>query len=64
MKPNRSILVRAVVLLSLMASLPILSSKIQADTGSCGGATTTLPFTDVMGNAFFCQIAAAYFFQD
>ena len=21
----------------------------------------TLPFTDVMGNAFFCQIAAAYF---
>jgi hypothetical protein len=61
MKPNRSILVRAVVLLSLMASLPILSSKIQADTGSCGGATTTLPFTDVMGNAFFCQIAAAYF---
>src|SRR5262249_16391105 len=30
------------------------------DTGTCGGATTTLPFTDVMGNIFFCQIAEAH----
>jgi hypothetical protein len=44
-----------------MTSLTILSGKIQADTGSCGGATTTLPFTDVMGNPLFCQIASAYF---
>jgi hypothetical protein len=58
---NRSIVVRVVVLLSLMASLTVLSSRLQADTGNCGGATTTLPFTDVMGNPFFCQIAAAYF---
>jgi hypothetical protein len=61
MKLNRSILVRAVVLISLMASLTVLSTRLQADTGSCGGVSVTLPFTDVMGNAFFCQIAAAYF---
>jgi hypothetical protein len=61
MRLNRSILVRSALLLSLMANLTILSSTIKADTGSCGGATTTLPFTDVQGNLFFCQIAAAYF---
>jgi hypothetical protein len=61
MKLNRSIAIRFVLLISLMANLTILSSKIQADTGSCGGVTVTLPFTDVMGNVFFCQIAAAYF---
>jgi hypothetical protein len=61
MKLNRSIVVRAVVLLSLMASITVLSSRLQADTGNCGGATTTLPFTDVQGNPFFCLIAEAYF---
>jgi hypothetical protein len=58
---NRSIILRAALLISLMANLTILSTNIKADTGSCGGATTTLPFTDVQGNLFFCQIAAAYF---
>lgn len=58
---NRSIVLRAALLISLMANLTILSSKIQADTGTCGGVTLTLPFTDVQGNVFFCQIAAAYF---
>ncbi len=58
---NRSSVLRAALLISLVASLTILSSKIQADTGSCGGVTVTLPFNDVMGNPFFCQIAAAYF---
>ena len=57
----RSLAVRFVLLISLMASLTILSNQVQADTGSCGGVTITLPFTDVMGNSFFCQIAAAYF---
>jgi hypothetical protein len=61
MKLNRSIFIRAVALISLMASLTVLSTRWQADTGSCGGVTVTLPFTDVMGNGFFCQIAAAYF---
>jgi hypothetical protein len=36
-------------------------NHLRADTGACGGANVTLPFTDVAGNAFFCQIAAAYF---
>jgi DNA-binding beta-propeller fold protein YncE len=61
MQLNRSIVIRVVVLLSLMATLTVLSSRLRADTGNCGGATTTLPFTDVQGNVFFCQIAAAYF---
>jgi hypothetical protein len=58
---NRSIVTRALLLISVMANLTILSRTIQADTGSCGGATTTLPFTDVQGNPFFCLIAEAYF---
>jgi hypothetical protein len=61
MKLYHSIVVRALVLLSLAASLTVLSSQIKADTGTCGGTSVTLPFTDVMGNPFFCQIAAAYF---
>ncbi len=61
MKLNRSIVLRVVVLIALMVSLTVLSTRLQADTGSCAGATTTLPFTDVMGNPFFCQIASAYF---
>jgi DNA-binding beta-propeller fold protein YncE len=58
---NRSIVVRFLLLISLMANLTILSRTIQADTGNCGGVTTTLPFTDVQGNPFFCLIAEAYF---
>jgi len=58
---NRSIVIRVVALITLMTSLTFFSTRLQADTGSCGGATTTLPFTDVQGNAFFCQIAGAYF---
>src|SRR5688572_5170053 len=61
MKLNRSLVLRAALLISLMANLTVLSSQMKADTGDCGGVTVTLPFTDVMGNAFFCQIAAAYF---
>jgi DNA-binding beta-propeller fold protein YncE len=61
MKNRQTQRLRIVVLISLMVTLTGLSSRLQADTGSCGGATTTLPFTDVMGNVFFCQIASAYF---
>jgi hypothetical protein len=61
MQLNRSMFIRVVVLISLMTSLTILSSRLQADTGNCGSATTTLPFTDVQGNPFFCLIAEAYF---
>jgi sugar lactone lactonase YvrE len=35
---------------------------MSADTGTCGGASITLPFTDVpSSNIFFCAIAEAYF---
>jgi hypothetical protein len=60
-KFNRSILIRSFVLISLMASLTVLSTRLQADTGNCGGVTITLPFNDVLASPFFCQIAAAYF---
>jgi hypothetical protein len=38
------------------------SSRLNADTGTCGGASVTLPFVDVSGGSiFFCSIAEAYF---
>src|SRR6185369_14415268 len=52
---------RAVIVIALMLGLTIASRQIRADVGTCGGATTTVPFTDVAGNIFFCQIAEAYF---
>jgi hypothetical protein len=61
MKFNRSIILRAVLLISLIISLTVLSGRLQADTGSCGGVSVTLPFTPVQGNTFFCQLATAYF---
>jgi hypothetical protein len=61
MKIKQSVALRIVILISLMMTLTVLSSRMKADTGSCGGVTITLPFNDVMGNPFFCQIAAAYF---
>jgi hypothetical protein len=53
--------IRLTLLITLMFSLTLLSTRLKADTGNCGGATTTLPFTDVQGNPFFCLIAEAYF---
>ncbi len=51
----------ASILLVTMSIIVLTSIRMPADTGTCGGATTTLPFTDVMGNIFFCDIAEAYF---
>jgi hypothetical protein len=46
--------IRSAVILSLaIAVLLVTSNRLQADTGMCGGAMTTLPFTDVRGNIFF-----------
>jgi hypothetical protein len=44
-----------------ITTLVLVSTRLPADTGTCGGAMVTLPFTDVSGNIFFCQIAEAYF---
>lgn len=46
----------------LVVSLTVLSTRMRADTGTCGGASITLPFTDVpAASVFFCTIAEAYF---
>jgi hypothetical protein len=58
---NHYLCYRAMALLALIAALTWLSTRLYADTGTCDGQSTTLPFTDVQGNPFFCSIAAAYF---
>src|SRR6516164_8214624 len=61
MRNNRRLSIRLTLLVSLLIALAVTSSRLQADTGTCGGVTTTLPFTDVMSSPFFCQIAEAFF---
>ncbi len=56
---NRKFRIGLVATFSL-AVLLSASTRLPADTGTCGGVSTTLPFTDVAGNAFFCQIAEAF----
>src|SRR5580765_3770541 len=51
----------ASVLALTIIVLILTSSRLPADTSACGGVATTLPFTDVAGNVFFCQIAEAFF---
>src|SRR5262252_4824820 len=52
----------ALITLVLIVVICVLASKrMPADTSTCGGVSTTLPFTDVAGNLFFCQIAEAFF---
>jgi hypothetical protein len=53
---------RVTALLALAGILTLASTQMRADTGTCGGQSLTLPFTDVPGaNIFFCAIAQAYF---
>src|SRR4030095_14450947 len=62
MNINRSIAIRLSLLIALAVTLTTASTRIQADTGTCGGASVTLPFTDVPGTStFFCSIASAYY---
>jgi hypothetical protein len=58
---KRPSLKTASLILTVLAAITFTSVRLRADTGSCGGQTVSVPFTDVMGTAFFCQIAAAYF---
>jgi len=61
-RAKRRIYQRSVGLAILMTILITTSRLLQADTDTCGGASITLPFTDVLaGNTFFCSIASAYF---
>ena len=61
MELNRRSVFRASLVIALGVFITISSTRLRADTGSCGGVTITLPFTDVMASPFFCQIGAAYF---
>src|SRR5215472_14922611 len=61
MKFNQRFAVRMTLVLSLIITLTVASTHLRADTGTCSGQLITLPFTDVMGSGFFCQIAEAYF---
>lgn len=62
MKMNRPTTFRGALVIALMLIITIASSRLRADTGTCGGASITLPFTDVSsGNVFFCSIAEAFF---
>jgi hypothetical protein len=54
---NRTALMTSACLLIVLAS-----TRLHADTGTCGGQMITLPFTDVpASNVFFCSIAQIYF---
>jgi hypothetical protein len=61
MNAKRSSRIRATLVIMLLLVITIGSSRLQADSGSCGSVTVTLPFTDVAGNLFFCDIAEAFF---
>jgi DNA-binding beta-propeller fold protein YncE len=52
---------RATMLVALLLIVVAASSQLRADNGTCSGVQVNLPFTDIQGNAFFCQIASAYF---
>jgi len=53
---------RAAAVVGLVIIVAVASSTLRADTGTCGGASVTLPFTDVpANNVFFCSIAEAFF---
>jgi hypothetical protein len=49
------------ILVLTIAVLVLTSTRLPADTGTCSGLMTSVPFSDVSGNIFFCQIAEAYF---
>src|SRR5215469_7470922 len=61
MRINRRLKVRMALLITSIIVLTLASTRHRADTGTCGGQSITLPFTDVMGSQFFCQIAEAFF---
>ena len=62
MNHKRQIQHRILLLIAATSLLVAMSTRMRADSGTCGGASITLPFTDVQAsNIFFCSIAEAYF---
>src|SRR6185295_10186442 len=58
---KRRIIDRAIMISAVIVAITSVSTNLRADSGTCGGQMITLPFADVAGSAFFCQIAEAYF---
>jgi hypothetical protein len=59
---NTRVRYRVMMLMMAMIVITVASTRLQAETGTCGGQMLTLPFTDVnAGNIFSCSIAEAYF---
>src|SRR5215470_6181095 len=58
---NHRLAFRISLLVSLILALTLASTRHYANTGTCGGQSITVPFMDVMGSQFFCQIAEAFF---
>lgn len=55
---------RTILFVILLLGLGVIDGahrRLSADSGTCNGQIITLPFTDVMGSVFFCQIAEIYF---
>lgn len=61
MTTNKRLIVRLFLIAFIIAVLTAASARQKADSEMCGGAAINLPFTDVGGNIFFCEIAEAYF---
>jgi hypothetical protein len=62
MQLNRRFVIFEAGLLTFVLLLTSIGNRLCADTsGNYSGQTITLLFNDVAGNAFFCQIAAAFF---
>jgi hypothetical protein len=47
MNYKRQVYLPAALLLALILFITAASTRLHADTGSCGGASITIPFTDV-----------------
>jgi hypothetical protein len=46
-----------IAIIGLLGMIVTSSTRLRADTGTCGGANVTLPFVDVANtNIFFCSI--------
>ena len=61
MKMKKSKLQSALLLVLTVVVMLLASRRLPAQIGSCGGIPVMLPFSDVAGNPFFCQIAEAFF---
>jgi hypothetical protein len=64
MKPilnGRRIIYKTITLIITVVILITLSTQMRASSDTCAGVNVNLPFEDITGNSFFCQIAAAYF---